>query len=113
MPRQPPHIPIVHAVAAVPRRALNLDVAVVSLCLVLQQCGLVSFLAFFWAVLVLDDRVNLRRIGCGVLGAVVGVGDWIASCVPPLRIRQAAQAPGEVVEVARAVGEMVDQLLHH
>ena len=111
MPRQP--IPVVHAVPAAPPRALNPDVAVVSLCLVLHTRGLFSFLLFFGAVLVLDERVNLRRIVCGAIGALLGLGDWIAHCVPVLRDHQAAQPPDGVVEVAQAVGEMVDQLLHH
>ena len=112
MPRAQPNIPVVRAVAAEPpRRALNPDVAVVALCLVLHVRGLFSFLALFGAVLVLDDRVNLRRIVCGTIGAVLGVGDWIANCMPPLRDHQAARPPDGVVEVARSVGELVDQLL--
>ena len=111
MPRQP--IPVVHAVAAAPPRALNPDVAVVSLCLVLHTRGFFSFLLLFGAVLVLGERINLRRIACGAVGAILGLGDWIAQCVPVLRNHEAAQPPDRVVEVAQAVGEMVDELLHH
>ena len=114
MPRQA--IPVMHGYPLpppLPPRALNPDVAVVALCLVLHTRGLFSFLMFFGAVMVLDERVNLRRIVCGAIGALLGLGDWIAHCVPVLRDHQAAQPPDGVVAVAQAVGEMVDQMLHH
>ena len=84
MPRQPPHIPVVHAVAAAPpRRALNPDVAVVALCLVLYTRGFFSFLALFGAVLVLDDCSSLSQLAKGAFTAVIAFGDWIASMMPP------------------------------
>ena len=77
MPRQP--IPVVHAVAAAPRRALNPDVAVVALCLVLYARGFFSFLVLFGAVLVLDDYSNLSQLAKGAFTAVIAFGDWLAS----------------------------------
>ncbi len=83
-PRQP--IPVVHAVPAVPaapRRTLNPDVAVVALCLVLYARGIGSFLWLFGAVLVLDDCSNLSQLAKGAFTAVIAVGDWLASMMPP------------------------------
>ena len=78
MPRQP--IPVVHAVAAAPpRRALNPDVAVVALCLVLYARGIVSFLWLFGAVLVLDDHSSLFLLAKSAFVAVITVWDWIVS----------------------------------
>lgn len=81
MPRQP--IPVVHAVPAAPRRALNPDVAVVALCLVLYARGFFSFLALFGAVLVLDDCSNLSQLAKGAFTAVIAFGDWLGSLMPP------------------------------
>ena len=82
MPRQLPHIPVVQAVeavAAAPRRALNPDVAVVALCLVLYARGIVSFLALFGAVLVLDDHASLFLLAKSTFVAVITVYDWFVS----------------------------------
>ena len=82
MPRQP--IPVVHAVAAVPaapRRALNPDVAVVALCLVLYARGIGSFLWLFGAVLVMDDHSSLSLLAKSAFVAVITVWDWILSIV--------------------------------
>lgn len=76
-PRQ--SIPIVHAVAAEPRRALNPDVAVVALCFVLYARGFLSFLALFGAVLVLDDHSNFSSLSKSAFVAVITVWDWTMS----------------------------------
>ena len=110
-----PAVPIVHAVAAESRRHQPLDpnVAIAALSMVLMWRGMVSFLLLFVAVLALEDRLDLRRLTCGVIGAILGVGDWLASCIPQLREHAAAQPPDGIVQIAHAIGEMVDQLLGH
>ena len=78
-PLQP--IPVAHAVAAAtpPRRALNPDVAVVALCLVLYARGIGSFLWLFGAVLVMDDHSSLFLLAKSAFVAVITVWDWIVS----------------------------------
>ena len=102
-----PAVPIVHAVAAEPRRhqqQLDPNVAVAALSMVLMWRGLVSFLLLFVAVLALDGRIDLRRLTCGAIGTILGVGDWLASCIPQPREHAAAQPPGRIVLIARAIG---------
>ena len=115
-PMPPAAVPIVHAVATEPRHHQPLDpnVAIAALSMVLMWRGLVSFLFLFIAVLALDKRVDLRRLTCGVIGTIISVGDWLANCIPQLREHAAvAQPPGGIVQTARAIGAMIDQLLRN
>ena len=102
-------LPLVHAVPVEPRRALDPNVAVLTLCLVLQLSGVWRFLLMLSAVLILDRRVNLSALVRRGFGAV----RWVARCLPePPRVMAAAMAPPDaLVLAAQALGELLDNLL--
>ena len=114
MSRPPPArpVPIAQAVQAVPvepHRPLDPNVAVLTLCLVLQLSGVWRFLLLLGAVLILDRRVNVAALLRRSLGAV----RWVARCLPePPRVMAAAMAPPDVlVLAAQALGELIDTVL--
>lgn len=104
-----PSVPIAQAVPLEPRRPLDPNVAVLTLCIVLQLSGVWRFLLLLSAVLILDRRVNLTALVRMGLSAVRRV----ARCLPePPRAMAAAMAPPDLlVLAARALGELLDNLL--
>lgn len=105
-------VPIAQAVQAVPvepRRPLDPNVAVLTLCLVLQLSGVWRFLLMLGAVLVMDRRVNMAALARRGLAAV----RWLGRCVPePPRVIAAAMTPPDIlVLAAQALGEFLDAML--
>ena len=77
-----------------PQRPLDPNVAVLTLCLVLQLSGVWRFLLMLGAVLVMDRRVNMTALARRGLAAV----RWLARFLPePPRVMAAAMAPPDVL----------------
>ena len=101
--------PIVQAVALEPRRALDPNVVVVSLCLVLQLGGTVRFLWLLAAVLVLEGRLNPFALLRRVIPVARAAGNWMSQCLaaPPAVVQPRPELP----LWAQALAEFLDEVL--
>lgn len=104
-----PVVQAVHAVPVEPQRPLDPNVAVLTLCLVLQLSGVWRFLLMLCAVLVLDRRINLLALTRRSLDAV----RWLGRCLPepPTLVAAAMAPPDALVLAAQALSELIDTML--